>query len=350
MKIARTMAAVAAGGLLATLSLQAAKIDPSLRASAEALFDPVPYTAPVPDGNMVTPARVELGKLLFFDPRLSKSGTISCNTCHNLGMGGDDNRETSIGHGFAVGPRNSPTVYNAVFNVAQFWDGRAADLKEQAMGPIQAGVEMANTPDKVVETLASIPEYRQRFNEAFPGEESPITFMNVAMAIEAYETTLVTPDSRFDLMLKGDDHALSAEELRGLESFINKGCAACHRGVNLGGENYYTFGVQENIDASIRPEEDKGRFMVTNTEADEYVFRAGPLRNIALTAPYFHSGAVWDLREAVAIMSSSQLGIELSEQEIDDITAFLKTLTGDIPPVDYPQLPVETLDTPQPEL
>ena len=320
----------------------------ALMKEAQELFEPIPSTVPAVKNNTVTRAKVELGKKLFFDPRLSSSHLISCNTCHNLGMGGDDNLETSIGHGWAKGPRNAPTVFNAVFNVAQFWDGRAEDLKAQAKGPIQAGVEMNNTPDMVEKTLLSMPAYVQSFEEAFPGEAKAVSFDNMAKAIEAFEATLITPGSRFDAYLEGNTNALNAQEKNGLKLFMDKGCAACHAGVNLGGQDYYPFGVMEKPGADILPEGDKGRYAVTKTADDAYVFRAGPLRNIELTAPYFHSGNVWQLEQAVAVMGESQLGEKLSDKEVVDITAFLKTLTGEQPRVEYPILPVSTHRTPKP--
>ena len=316
---------------------------------ARALFQPIPATSPEIADNTATPERVELGRMLFFDPRLSRSGTISCNTCHNLSMGGDDNVPTSIGHGWQKGPRNSPTVYNAVFNVAQFWDGRAADLKTQAKGPIQASVEMANQPEVVVRTLQSIPEYVERFKAAFPDEREPITFDTVTRAIEVFEATLITPNSRFDRYVAGEQTVMNDEELRGLRHFINNGCVACHNGVNVGGAGYFPFGVVATPTEEVRPSGDRGRFAVTNTESDHYVFRAAPLRNVAETAPYFHSGQVWSLAEAVAIMGSSQLGTTLNETETREIVAFLKTLTGTPPPVTLPSLPPETAETPRPE-
>jgi len=298
----------------------------------------------------VTAAKVKLGKMLFFDPRLSGSQLISCNSCHNLGMGGDDNQETSTGHGWAKGPRNAPTVLNAVFNIAQFWDGRAKDLKAQAKGPVQAGVEMHNTPDVVVATLKSIPEYVAAFKAAFPKAADPVTFDNMARAIEDFEATLITPDSPFDKFLKGDAGALNATEKKGLALFIDKGCAACHQGVNIGGQAYFPFGVAEKPGSDILPPGDKGRFKVTKAKEDEFAFRAGPLRNIALTAPYFHSGKVWSLKQAVAIMGDTQLGKgALTEADVEAITAFLKTLTGKQPQVVYPILPPRTDATPLPK-
>lgn len=224
------------------------------------------------------------------DPRLSASGAISCNTCHNLGTGGDDNLPTSVGHGWQKGPRNSPTVLNAVVNKAQFWDGRAGDLKTQAKGPIQAGVEMANKPEAVVATLNSMPEYVEGFGRAFPGEADLVTFDNMAKAFEAFEVTLVKPASPFDQWLEGNDVALSANQEIGLDLFVDKGCAACHSGVNFGGQEYFPFGLVKRPGADVLPPGDKGRSAITKTATDEYVFRAAPLRNIALTTPNFRSG------------------------------------------------------------
>ena len=336
----------------ATLAVSMALADDSaLREKAKSAgLQALPYGAGEVTDNPLTNEKIELGRLLFFDPRLSASGVISCNTCHNLATGGDDNLTTSIGHGWQAGPRNSPTVLNAVFNTAQFWDGRAEDLKAQAKGPVQAGVEMANKPENVVVTLKSMPEYVERFGRSFPGEEDPVTFDNMAKAIEAFEVTLVTPAAPFDQFLEGNDAALTADQKLGLDLFIDKGCAACHTGVNVGGQDYYPFGLVKNPGADILPPEDKGRFKVTKTASDEYVFRAGPLRNIALTAPYFHSGQVWDLKQAVAIMGIAQLGTELTDEEAGLIAEFLTSLTGNQPKVEYPVLPVETADTPKPVL
>jgi cytochrome c peroxidase len=316
----------------------------------DAGLEPVPYGIQSVSDNPLTYEKIELGKMLFFDPRLSASGVISCNTCHNLATGGDDNLETSVGHGWQKGPRNSPTVLNAVFNKAQFWDGRAEDLKAQAKGPVQAGVEMANKPENVVVTLKSMPGYVDRFAKSFPGEDDPVTFDNMAKAIEAFEVTLVTPAAPFDQWLEGNDGALTPDQKIGLDLFVDKGCAACHTGVNVGGQDYYPFGLVKNPGADILPPEDKGRFKVTKTASDEYVFRAAPLRNIALTAPYFHSGQVWDLKQAVAVMGIAQLGTELSDEEAGLIAEFLTSLTGNQPKVEYPVLPAETAETPKPVL
>jgi cytochrome c peroxidase len=341
--------------LIATLALTGAAAaaqldDAALLKKAQAAFKQVPAQAPALKNNAANASKVALGKLLFFDPRLSSSWLISCNTCHNLALGGVDLLETSVGHGWQKGPRNSPTVLNAVFNVAQFWDGRAKDLREQAMGPVQAAVEMASTQDRTVRTLKSIPEYVERFAKSFSGEKDPVTFENMARAIEVFEATLVTPNAPFDKFLAGTAAALNANQKRGLEIFMNKGCVSCHNGVNLGGQGYFPFGVVEKPGSEILPRTDKGRFEVTRTASDEYVFKSPSLRNIELTAPYFHSGKVWDLQQAVAVMGSAQLGAKLTDEEVGAITEFLRTLTGDQPKIDYPVLPPHTKDTPLPDV
>lgn len=327
----------------------AASPDAELRTAASELFKPIPRAAELPHGAAMTRAKIDLGAMLFFDPRMSRSGVFSCQSCHNIGMGGVDGLETSIGHGWQQGPRNAPTMLNSVFNVAQFWDGRAEDLAAQAKGPVQAGVEMNNTPEHLISTLKSMPGYADAFKASFPGEDDPVTFDNFAHAIEAFEATLLTPNSPFDQWLQGTDGAMTEQEKRGLEAFIDTGCSTCHAGVNFGGEGYYPFGLVEAPDASIRPEGDMGRFKVTNTQDDEYVFRAAPLRNVAITAPYFHSGKVWNLEEAVKVMSNAQLGTELAEDQAKDIVAFLGTLTGEQPQIVHPTLPVRAVETPHPE-
>ena len=327
----------------------AANAGDTLRTTAAAMFGTIPERVEELRGQPVSQAQVELGHMLFFDPRLSRSQVITCNTCHSIGTGGADNVPASIGHGWQRGPRNSPTVFNAVFNAAQFWDGRAADLAEQAKGPVQASVEMNSTPERVVEVLESIPQYVERFGQAFPGQGNPVSFDNMALALEAFEATLVTPDSRFDRWVLGDDGAMDDTERRGLELFVSSGCASCHNGRNFGGQTYFPFGVIERPGADILPSGDKGRFEVTATASDEYVFRAAPLRNVELTAPYFHSGQVWDLEQAVAIMGTAQLGRELNDEEASAIAAFLRTLTGRQPKVEYPILPPSTATTPRPE-
>ena len=321
----------------------------SLLARARALFEPVPETPPELEDNPLTAVKVDLGKKLYFEPRLSQSWLISCNTCHNLGLGGVDLMETSIGHGWQAGPRNAPTVLNSVYNLAQFWDGRAADLAEQAQGPVQAAVEMSSTPERTVATLRSIPEYVALFGEAFPEDEDPVTFDNMARAIEAFEATLITPNSPFDRYLAGEEGALSEAEKVGLGLFMDSGCTACHGGILLGGSSYQRFGTVRNPGVELLPPEDRGRFNVTGDPNDEFAFKVPVLRNVDLTAPYFHTGKVWSLGESVGVMGEAQLGKNLTAEERGQITDFLTALTGDQPVVEYPVLPVHTADTPTPD-
>jgi len=328
---------------------QPAASDP-LFEQASALFSPIPEEPPELEEHPITPAKVELGKMLYFEPRLSASWLISCNTCHNLGLGGVDLMETSIGHGWQKGPRNAPTVLNAVFNIAQFWDGRAEDLAAQAQGPVQAGVEMNNTPDRATETLKSIPEYVEAFMAAFPGESDPVTFGNMAHAIEAFEATLITPDAPFDRFLKGAAEALTSGQKEGLGTFMEKGCTSCHSGVNVGGSGYFPFGLVQRPSAEILPPGDQGRYTVTRTASDEYVFKAPTLRNVRLTPPYFHSGKVWGLSQAVRVMGTAQLGMDLTPEEVNAIVEFLESLTGRQPDVEYPVLPAQTPGTPLPDV
>ncbi|MBM9614907.1 cytochrome-c peroxidase [Desulfobulbus rhabdoformis] len=342
------LAAVLALSLAAPLTALANEPSPLLK-DAQLEFQPIPDQAPSIKENPATPEKVELGKMLYFDPRLSRSGLISCNTCHNVGMGGDDFQETSTGHGWQKGPRNAPTVLNSVFNLAQFWDGRAKDLAEQAKGPIQAGVEMNNTPENVVKTLSSMPEYVALFKRSFPGEADPVTFDNMAKAIEVFEATLITPNSQFDRFLKGDVQALNAEEKEGLQLFMDHGCISCHSGINMGGDGYHEFGVVTKPSEKIIAG-DKGRYEVTKAEGDTFSFKSPSLRNIILTPPYFHSGVVWDLKEAVSIMNDSQLGSEMQDADLDKIVIFLHTTTGKQPQVMYPILPASTDTTIKPAL
>lgn len=313
-------------------------------------FQPIPIEIPKIEDNLASPDKVELGRMLFFEPRLSKSGFISCSSCHNVAIGGADNLEGSVGHLWSVGKRNAPTVLNAVFNIDQFWDGRADDLKTQATGPMQADVEMASSPDRVLNTLTSIPEYIALFKAVFPEDKDPVSLQNAARAIEVFEATLITPNAPFDRYLGGDETALTDQQKRGLDLFIAKNCVQCHSGVNVGGNTYRVFGEVQAPSPEVRPPDDLGRFNVTKAEADKYAFRVAPLRNVALTAPYFHSGKVWDLTEAVKVMASAQLGVELTDDEAGDITAFLESLSGDQPTVQVPTLPPSTAQTPKPIL
>lgn len=236
-----------------------------------------------------------------------------------------------------------------MFNHAQFWDGRAKDLEQQAGGPIVNPVEMASPELHVAEQLRGIPGYGDAFAKAFPGKPDSITLGNVQKAIALFEATLITPGAPFDRFLKGDANALLPAQKEGLTLFIDRGCASCHNGINVGGGIYAPFGVVEKPGANILPPADKGRLMVTKTASDEYVFKVPTLRNIVLTAPYFHSGQAWDLRQAVAVMGASQLGIQLSTDDVDKITAFLDSLTGEQPKVTYPVLPPSVGATPRPQ-
>ncbi|MDH5464750.1 MAG: cytochrome-c peroxidase, partial [Thiovulaceae bacterium] len=286
--------------------------------------------------NKLTKDKIKLGKILYFDPRLSKSGLISCNTCHNLGLGGMDGVSAAIGHKWTANPHhlNSPTVYNAVFNTVQMWDGRFKDLEEQAGGPVQAGPEMAAPKELVLKRLNSIPAYVKAFKKVF-GE---VSFYNMQKAIAAFERTLVTP-SAYDRFLEGNNKALSNNAKRGLKTFIDKGCVSCHNGVGLGGtmQSFPVMGTFKHGNVGDFKGDKNGMVKVPT------------LRNITQTAPYFHNGTVWDLAEAVQIMAQVQLGTTLSKQETKDIVAFLYALTGNKPTVTYPQLPASRLSTPKPD-
>lgn len=296
----------------------------SLQQWAAGVFgSPLPAAMPDSAGNASSPAKVALGKSLYFETKLSKSGQISCNSCHMLDKFGVDGEPTSPGHGGARGERNSPTVYNAGFHIAQFWDGRAATLEDQAKGPILNPVEMA-MPDEaaVVAALKGVPGYVKAFGEAFPGEQDPLTYDNLAKAIAAFERTLTTP-SPFDQFLSGKLDALSAAQLDGLEAFKAQGCQTCHAGQVLGGASYEKLG-------KVIPYETKdvGREAVTKSAADRHMFKVPSLRNIAKTGPYFHDGSIASLEEAVTKMAKHQLGNELAPGEAAKIVAFLESLTG----------------------
>ena len=322
-----------------TLSLLAASV--SLAATASAMRDE-PIT-PIRPPQSINLGMVELGKKLYFDPRLSNSGFISCNSCHNLSMGGTDNIKTSIGDKWQQGPINSPTVLNSSLNVAQFWDGRAADLKEQAGGPIANPGEMAFSHTLAIGVLWSIPEYVREFRQVFGTDQMSID--QVTAAIAEFEKTLVTPNSRFDLWLLGKDDALTQEELAGYQVFKNSGCVACHNGEAVGGNSFQKMGVVEPYKGTSEIE---GRAGVTGKDADRFNFKVPTLRNVALTYPYFHDGAADTLGEAVDIMGRIQLGKTFTPEENAQIVAFLKTLTGDQPSFQLPILPPSSDKTPRP--
>lgn len=310
------------------------------------LFAPLPETVPAKSAGPVE-AQVALGRMLYYETRLSRSQTISCNSCHELAKYGVDGAPVSQGFKGQLGGRNSPTVYNAAAHFVQFWDGRAADVEGQAKGPILNPVEMAMPSEgAATAVLQSIPEYVAAFQKAFPGEKQPVTFDNMALAIGTFERGLLTP-SRWDRYLKGDGSALTAEERAGFHTFTSAGCMNCHSGALLGGNLYQKIGVMK----PYPDESDPGRFQVTKVESDRMMFKVPSLRNVARTAPYFHTGKVGTLDQAVAQMADYQLDKQLSPAEIASIVTFLNTLTGEIPAqyIQKPELPKSTPQTPKPD-
>ena len=302
-----------------------------LNEKANQLFGKLPAVAENPE-NIITDQKIELGKTLYFDNRLSKDNTQSCNTCHNLNTYGVDNEPLSKGNDGGLGDRNSPTTLNAALHIAQFWDGRDPDVEAQAGGPILNPVEMAMPSEEaVIERLSGIPEYVELFAKAFPDDQPAITFNNLKKAIGVFERKLITP-SKFDDYLAGNDNALNNDEKRGLQTYIDVGCTACHAGNLLGGNMYQKFGLFGNYwDYTNSEKIDNGKFDVTNNEADKYVFKVPSLRNIEKTYPYFHDGSVQDLAQAVSIMGKTQSNKNLTEDELSDIVAFLIALNGDLP-------------------
>ncbi len=319
------------------LVLFGASLTPALALANE----PIQPISPVKEINL---AQVELGKKLYFDPRLSKSGFISCNSCHNLSMGGTDNLKTSIGHNWQKGPINAPTVLNSSMNVAQFWDGRAANLKAQAGGPIANPGEMAFTHTLAVQVLKSIPQYVTEFKQVFGSET--ITIDQVTEAIAEFEKTLVTPHSPFDQWLLGDKNALNAEQLAGYTLFKNSGCVACHNGSAVGGNSFQKMGV---VAPYVTKNLAEGLSAVTGKDTDRFKFKVPTLRNVDMTYPYFHDGEAETLGEAVDVMGRLQLGRQFNTEENAQIVAFLKTLTGDQPTFTLPILPPSTDKTPLPK-
>jgi cytochrome c peroxidase len=311
------------------------------------------FEPPLPDvmegpANPVTEQKVSLGRMLYFEARLSKGHDISCNSCHGLDTFGVDGMPVSDGHKGKLGDRNSPTVYNAAGHFVQFWDGRAPDVEEQAKGPVLNPVEMAMPSEQyVLEVLESMPEYVDAFKAAFPEEKNPVTYNNLGKAIGAFERRLVTP-ARWDKFLKGDKGALSPEEKAGFATYMEVGCQACHAGTYLGGNLYQRLGaVKAWPDAS-----DPGRAKVTKNNADQLVFKVPSLRNIEKTGPYYHNGKVGTLAEAVQSMGEYQLGRKLTDPQVQSIIRWLRTLTGEIPSeyIKPPVLPKSTNKTPKPDI
>jgi cytochrome c peroxidase len=311
------------------------------------MFQPLP-NAVTSTSNAITDDKIALGRMLYFEPRLSKSQTISCNSCHLLDQYGVDGNPTSNGHKGAKGDRNSPTVYNAAGHFVQFWDGRAADVEEQAKGPVMNPVEMAMPSQKqVAAVLKSMPEYVDAFKKAFPEDKDPVNYENMAKAVGAFERQLVTP-SRWDKFLKGDTQALTNEEKTGFNVFMETGCQACHSGVYLGGSMYQRLGVIKSYPDNADP----GREKVTKKESDRMQFKVPGLRNVAETKPYFHNGKVTTLNEAVSRMAEYQLGKALTAGQVQSIVAWLKSATGEVPAeyIKAPVLPKSTSKTPGPDM
>ncbi|MCK5829720.1 MAG: cytochrome-c peroxidase [Methylococcales bacterium] len=312
--------------------------------SSAVLSQALPTTAPAPADNPTTPQKVALGKMLFHDPRLSSSGTVSCASCHNTMLGGEDNRAGSVGVEAQVGGRSAPTVWNAAFNKVQFWDGRAASLEEQAAGPVTNPIEMGmKSWNDVVSRLETIEGYQIAFKKAF-GTET-ISKDNATKAIAAYERTLITPNSPYDKYVKGDKKALTEQQVRGMNLAVEIGCTGCHSGPAFNGPGtFQKFPINYNgyLEAQYDFKKDTGLAEVTGKKEDEHLWKVPTLRNIALTAPYFHNGKIKTLDKAVKLMAKMQLDKNLSKEEISDIVAFLDALTGEFPKQEMPTLPPTT--------
>lgn len=317
-------------------------------AQAQSPWQPLPDKAPEPADNPTTAAKVELGKMLFFDPRVSSPGTVSCFSCHNIMEGGDDHMTTSAGVHGLKGGRNAPTVWNAAFHSVQFWDGRAPSLEEQSKGPPVNPVEMGMSDlDAVIDRIRHIPGYQPYFEQAF-GPGDVVTMDNAARAIAAYERTLITPGSAYDRYAKGDKTALTPQQLRGMETFAEVGCTSCHQGPAFNGPplpagtgffmKFPTYPESPYV-AKYKLAEDPGRFSATKDEADRGMWRVPTLLNLTHTAPYMHNGTVKTLPEAVRVMASTQLDRTLDDAQVDDVVAFLEALTGKFPQQTMPRLP-----------
>ena len=324
-------ASAASAASQAAVDSNASPEDQELLKRAQGIFKPLPSAEEMQKLRPFTEEQVKLGHQLWYEPRLSKGNTVSCNSCHNLATAGVDNLPTSQGHKGQFGGRNSPTALNAALLGMQFWDGRAADVEEQAGGPLVNPVEMANdSQEAAAAKIAKIPEYQELFKTAFP-EDGAVSFKNITAALGAFERTLLTP-TKWDDYLKGNVNALNEQERKGVRAFMDNGCIACHSGVNLGGATFQKFGLVEGPYWKFieDPKHDKGRADVTKKAEDEFFFRVPGLRNVAKTYPYFHNGSVWELDKAVTIMGKAQLGKDLTPEETENIVAFLKTLSGSV--------------------
>jgi cytochrome c peroxidase len=317
-----------------------ATIDPARLHVYAALPEVVP-----PKMGELTEEQIALGRMLYYEPRLSLEQKTSCNTCHDLSAYGVDGEETSGGHKGQKGTRNSPTVYNAAGHFVQFWDGRAPDVEEQAKGPVMNPVEMAMPSEKeVMAVLRSMPGYVEAFRKAFPRDKDPVSFNNMAVAIGAFERKLLTP-ARWDKFLGGDQAALTAEEKAGFNAFAATGCPTCHIGAYVGGNLYQKLGLMK----PYPDQSDLGRYLVTKADSDKMFFKVPSLRNIEKTGPYFHNGKVETLEKAVSEMGEYELGKLLSQAEVQSIVTWLKSLTGEVPAeyIKPPELPKATARTPK---
>lgn len=347
MKVTYRGLLLAVSGSLMYLSMAA-----SVNAAPFQALQPLPKQPPVPQDNPMSRAKVALGQQLFFDPRLSVTGTHSCNTCHNVMAGGEDGRAVSIGVNGKPGTRGAPTVWNAAFNTVLYRDGRAASLEDQVKTHLLSATEMGMPNEQaVVARIAAIPGYAHQFAKVFGGKEA-VSYTNIAKAIATYERTLLTPDSPYDRYLRGDKQAISAQAKRGLDEFQKVQCVSCHFWVNMAGpvpglafqmgEGFYELFPNYQgsaYDKQYQLADDLGRYNVTGIESDRRMWRVMSLRNVAVTAPYFHNGTVKKLEEAVRVMGKTQLNVDLTDQQVQDITVFLNTLTGKFPEQKMPRLP-----------
>ena len=333
----RALAATAAWLLAACATVAPSGDDAQLLARAQQLFKPLPADAGSAQ-RPLSPERIALGRALFFEPRLSIDNKISCASCHLPSFYGAEPLAVMVGLQSKVFPRNTPTVFNTALQFAQHYGGNRADVEEQAVKALLSPVAYGNADYAAAEArLRALPGYRAMFEKAFPGEAEPVTAQNWGKAIGAYERVLLTP-APFDRYLAGDGRALDAQAKRGLDKFMSFGCVGCHNGVTVGGQTYQKFGVKEDywLATGSKPNDwhksiDKGRFHDTKNEADSFMFKVAPLRNVAMTPPYFHDGSVAKLDDAVRIMGRLQLGRELADADVSDIVAFLESLTGEVP-------------------
>jgi cytochrome c peroxidase len=332
------IAALAAAALLASAcATLTSSEDQTLLARAQQLFKPLPADAGTPE-RPITAERVELGRALFFEPRLAVDNRVSCATCHQPSFHGAEPLAVSVGVHSKLLPRNTPTIFNTALQFVQHYGGNRVDVEDQATKALLSPFAYGNADAAAAEArLRSLPGYRALFERAFPGEAEPVTLANMGKAVGAYERVLLTP-APFDRYLKGEVSALSVQARRGLDKFMSNGCASCHSGVLLGGQAYQKFGI--NADywtlTGSKPNEihksiDKGRFHDTRNEADSFMFKVQQLRNVAVTPPFFHDGSVARLEDAVRIMAKLQLGRDLNDADTADIVAFLGSLTGDVP-------------------